>query len=100
MSYHDPAEWLKGGIARCLRERFGWEAERADQAAEAAVDHLQSEYGGDRIYIPARSKAARNAAIRREFNGRNLPDICVRYGLSPARVYQIVNQPETSRGNP
>lgn len=61
-----------------------------NRLAAALVDGLRSRLGGADVYIPAPDKSARNAAIRAEFNGRNMQEICRRYDVKPSTVYRIV----------
>jgi Mor family transcriptional regulator len=69
---------------------------QAISSSATAVERLRHEMGGRVVYMPRRhpwaSKAQRNAAIRREFNGRNLREICVKYQLSRASVYRICRE--------
>lgn len=49
-----------------------------------------------RYYWPQKfmglDSVARDEAIRTDFTGRNLKEVCDRYGVSPATVYRAVNQ--------
>lgn len=52
-------------------------------------------YAGSEYYLPYMhnlSKSERNALIRRDFNGRNLRDVCRKYGVSKTTVYRACNQ--------
>lgn len=65
---------------------------RAIARAAAKLGHAGSEY-----YLPAlhsMTRTERNDAIRREFNGRNLADVCRKYGVHRATVYRIVRRGE------
>lgn len=71
-----------------------------EQLAEAVTRELSRQLGGTRLYIPAcADRAERDAAIRSEFNGRNMATVCARYGIKPRRVYQIMNE-NTQDGPP
>lgn len=54
---------------------------------------------GREFYWPASYRrftvAERNAAIRSEFNGRNLRDLCERYDVSHQTIYRIVRRNES-----
>lgn len=63
---------------------------KAIMCAAAESGHAGAEY-----YLPAMhtlTRADRNAAIRREFNGQNLKAICRKYGLGRTSVYMIVRR--------
>jgi len=54
---------------------------------------LSARLGGQRLYIPLTERlavAARNRAIREEFNGRNLTDLAIKYDLTPRWIRIIV----------
>lgn len=81
-------------IARC---ELGMAEVQALQIAKAMVGGLRKRYGGMRIggrgaaiYIPAPSKAERNAAICHEFNGANHQEVMQRHGIRRAQLYRIV----------
>lgn len=58
--------------------------------ATTLVDGLRSRIGGGDVYIPALGRSARNAAIREEFYGRKMTEICRRYNIKPSTAYRIV----------
>lgn len=53
-------------------------------------------FGGERAYIsrrPGEGRYARNAQIRRDYKaGERIPLLQRRYDLSPARLWQIINE--------
>ena len=53
-------------------------------------------FGGERAYIsrrPGEGRFARNAQIRRDYKaGERIPLLQRRYALSPARLWQIINE--------
>ncbi len=54
---------------------------------------LADNFGGTSIYIPQRRELMKNkvyAAIYKEFNGSNLPELTKKYGVSKSTVYKIV----------
>lgn len=86
---------LANEITAILRERIGYHEQFAAPIAEAIVSGLASRRGGDMLYVPTgnrkpRQLTERNAAIRAEFNGRNRKQLCEKWGISKARLYQIV----------
>lgn len=86
----DAAVALHYDIASAICDEFGMEEGLASCLAEAITRGLRARVGGQDIYIPAPDKRERDAAIRREFNGRNLEFVCRRYGISKSRLYEIV----------
>jgi len=91
------AESLVSEISSMVREHMGLKDPWADMFAHMFVDALRMRLGGQRIYIPKRPQdlAARDAAVRQEFNGTNLADVCKKYGLSKSTVYRIVRRHPT-----
>lgn len=71
-----------------------------DQARTVAAAVIQwgadQGHAGDRHYWPCRfrelTSEERDAAIRRDFNGRNLKEVCRRFGVSHMTVYRAVRQ--------
>jgi Mor family transcriptional regulator len=59
-------------------------------------NQVRSVFGGERAYIsrrPGEGRFARNAQIRRDYKaGERIPLLQRRYGLSPARLWQIINE--------
>ena len=57
---------------------------------------VRSVFGGERAYIsrrPGEGRFARNAQIRRDYKaGERIPLLERRYGLSPSRLWQIINE--------
>jgi Mor family transcriptional regulator len=92
----DAAVELQFEITQIVQEEIGYNEMFANMIAEALTRGLRRRLGGQEVYIPAPDKAARNAAIKREFNGRNLAEMCRKYDLSPSGVYKIVGQKSTS----
>ncbi|TQE91142.1 MAG: DNA-binding protein, partial [Spiribacter salinus] len=52
--------------------------------------NMQLSWGGARLYIPCKDRAARDAAIRAEFTGRNHDEVCRRHGISRRTLYRII----------
>ncbi len=72
------------------------QAQPREQMARTALElvrGLARDMGGDQVYIPknhAHEVAAKCAAIRREFRGRNHRQLAEKYGISVMRVRQIL----------
>jgi len=79
-------------LSQGLQSGAGLAAEDARKIA-AAVIRWGAEQGhaGDRYYWPCQfrelSPGERQAAIRSEFNGRNLNHVCKKYGVGSRAVY-------------
>jgi Mor family transcriptional regulator len=72
-------------------------SEEARQIVETigldALLALSRKFPGERIYIPEPARlaaAARNRAIRAEFNGRNYRELAVKYGLTTRWIRVLV----------
>ena len=79
--------------------------EECRQIAEAigleALLELSARMGGERVYIPLPERlatAARNRAIRAEFNGRNYRALAVKYGLTVRWIRCLVSGGQRDNG--
>lgn len=79
----EPATSLYHGLVEDLGE---------PSLAQRVMESLRRRFGGQRVYIEAPPAAARAAEIRSRYNGRNRIEICHEYGISRARLYQIVGR--------
>lgn len=84
---------VRQAIARSLIDS-GIDNDLAETAASAAIQSVQSEFAGDRVYI-AKSKElelkARNRAIIRDWRaGERVPLLSRRYGVSIRHIRRIV----------
>lgn len=71
----------------------------ADLARELAED-VRLKWGGGLIYIPQGARferQQRDAAIWREFNGRNHADLARRHGLTLSCVYDVLARERARR---
>lgn len=82
------AEWIND-FAIGLREEFNLNHNEALQRAASLMDRVSAVRPADNYYWPSKAKSERDAAILREFNGRNLQEIKHKYGVSKATVYSI-----------
>lgn len=78
-------------IAEKFMRSYGWERDRAYEAALLATDELRAEYGGMRHYIPKKNGEARRHILA-EFNGRNIPELSQKYGVSIRQIYRYVGR--------
>jgi len=91
-------------IAGSLPDVLAQALQAAGEMDEAAAGELarrivrwgaENGFARSEYYWPTATpedRRARDAAIRTEFNGRNLRDVCRRYGVSPATVYRAARQ--------
>lgn len=62
-------------------------------AVQIVIEAAKCGHAGTDYYLPTFShlnRDERNARIRLEFNGRNLKDVCRKYGVSRRTVYRAV----------
>lgn len=97
----DAAIQLEHDFVEIIRRQIGMHETLATIHAQALVRGLRDLHGGRELWIPAPDKSERNAAIRREFNGTNLNEVCARHGISRTSLYRIIGgaQPK-GRGGP
>lgn len=83
-------------LAGGLQAELGLTEDEAVRIACGMARWIAPRAGGDVLYVPKAceiDRAARNAAIRREFNGRNRDEICARYRVSKSTFYDIIGGP-------
>lgn len=91
-------------IVDIARAGLGVSEGEATRMASAIVRGLRQRYGGVRLgqrglYIPAPGKEERNAAVRREFDGTNGPEVMRRHGIKRSTLYAIVGQRNRNGSN-
>ena len=95
---------LSYDIVEIARTGLGVPEGEATRMAATIVQGLRQRYGGVRLgqrglYIPAPGKEERNAAVRREFDGTNGPDVMRRHGIKRSTLYAIVGQRNRNGSN-
>lgn len=80
---------LQGEIADALRTATGLHESISMQWSVLITDHLRKRLGTQHVYIPAPSRAARDASIYRDYNGSNAADVCQRHGVSRTSMHRI-----------
>lgn len=78
-------------LTATIRDEVGMGEALAMQFADVICSGLARRNPGTYIYVPAASRMERRAlysAIANEFNGRNLDEVCRRYGVSKTTVYK------------
>lgn len=88
----DNALLLQGEIADAITSEIGLKAEMAADWAARITGALRRRLGAQQIYIPGPSKAERDAAIYRDYNGTNAGEVCARYAVSRSRMHDIVKE--------
>lgn len=88
----DAAVALLYEMTTIVREEIGMNELFAAQIAEAITRGLRRRLGGEYHYIPAPDKTERDAAIRAQFNGRNLEEVARCHGVSRRQAYRIVTK--------
>ena len=85
-------EDMKREFCLIVQEELGFADIYAQQVSDAIVRGLRKRRGGDEIYIPVADKNERDAAIRAAFTGSNRGEVCIRFGISKATFYNILNR--------
>jgi Mor family transcriptional regulator len=88
---YDTATALLYDMTEVIREAFALDEIAALVMAEIFLSGCRSKWGAQEIYFPAPDKRERDAAIKREFNGRNLREVCQKHRVSRSRLYEIVS---------
>lgn len=74
-------------------KRSGDSPDEARKRAEAAAIALSQYFGGRQFYIPMNNglqRSLRDQKIFADFNGQNVPELAVRYGVSIQMVYRVI----------
>lgn len=90
------SEWLND-LALGLKQEFNLDHNESIKRAESLMNKVSAVRPAGKYYWPAISKESRNTAISSEFNGRNLPDVKRKYGISKRTVYNIQSKAQQKR---
>lgn len=93
----DNAVLLQGEISDALRAEIGLKEEISADWSGRIVAYLRRRLGAQQLYIPAPSKAERDAGIFRDYNGTNAGEVCQRYGVSRSRMHEIYQREHERR---
>ena len=100
--HEDAAVALHYEITAIIREEVGVDEASASRLAEDITRGLRKRFTGQYLgeyYLAGgmtlRERSIRDKAIRTEFNGTNRAEVCAKYGISKARLYQIVGRNAT-----
>lgn len=87
----DSAVNFRNDLVRIIRESLGLPESIATPMADELAKGLKRQMGG--LYIPAREiRNARDAAVLRDFNGRNHSDVMRSHSLSRRTFYRIIGR--------
>ncbi len=92
LAHHVSESLVKDGVAK----------RQAETVAKSAAERVSQHWGGQLVYIPtgaAFRRAKRNLEIIKKWNGRNSLELCREYGLTRARLYQILKVPRNKRAD-
>lgn len=85
---------LQDEITEIIRMAESRSESEAARLAAVVVEGLRRRRGGDTLYIPTGiapgGRRQRDQAIRSEFNGRNIRELCAKHRLSRSRMYDIL----------
>lgn len=87
----DAAANFHNDLVRIIRETLGLPEKVAVPMADELARGLKGRMGG--LYVPAREiREAAEAAILRDFNGRNHAEVMRRHRISRATLYRILKR--------
>ena len=90
----DTAINLQAEVETIIRDACATPSAEAARIAPPIVDGLRRRMGGNTLHIPVGltrdERAHRDAHILNQYNGRNRPELCKKYGISKSRFYQII----------
>ncbi len=88
----DAAADFHNELVRLIRETLGLPEKIAVPMADVLAAGLQRRMGG--LMVPKREiRGARDAAVLRDFNGRNHAEVMRAHGISRATLYRIIGKP-------
>ena len=83
---------LLSEMIEIVRQELGVNQCDADQIGASIMRGMRRYYGGHEIYIPAQDKSERDAAIKRDFNGRNVKEVAHAHNVCRKTVYNIAKK--------
>ena len=87
----DAAVDFHNDLVRVIRESLGLPEKVAVPMADELAKGLQAQLGG--LYIPAREiREVRDAAVLRDFNGRNHAEVMRDHRICRATLYNIIRR--------
>ncbi len=86
---YDAAVDFRNTLIRIIRKTLGLPELVAVPMADVLARGFSAELGG--LYVTKREiRASRNAAVLRDFNGRNHVEVMHRYGISRRTLYRVI----------
>lgn len=93
----DSAAEFRNDLVRVIRDSLGLPEKIALPMADELAKGMNRRMGG--LYIPAREiRDTRDAAVLRDFNGRNQIEVLRVHDISRATFYRIINRRRGSGG--
>jgi long-subunit acyl-CoA synthetase (AMP-forming) len=81
---------LKSELVAAACVATGQTAEQVSEVIAPAVEHLQKQYGGGKLYVPKIGRKVSAAEVRRDLkNGLRQSQICRKYGIS-TRTFKML----------
>lgn len=94
----DAALQLEHDLSEIVLHVSGMHEREAFTLSKAIVRGLRQRYGGVRLYIPTPDKAERDAAVLRDFNGRNMAEVMQKHGIKRSTFYNIISKTGNRHG--
>jgi Mor family transcriptional regulator len=85
----DPWEALRVDYVRIVQECTGATPDVSMRAAAELVRAFRVKFGGADLYVP-RPARYDEAALLREFDGRNVDEVCTKHGIAHSTLYRAV----------
>jgi Mor family transcriptional regulator len=85
----DAAANFRDDLVRIIRNALGLPESIAVPMADELAKGMKRELGGVNIPV-GEIRAVRDAAVRRDFNGRNQSEVIKRHGISRRTFYRII----------
>lgn len=83
---------LKSELVTAACVATGQSAEQVSSVIGPAVEHLQREYGGGKLYVPKLGRKVSSSEIRRDKKiGLSQAAICRKYGISRRTFQTLLN---------
>lgn len=88
---HDPWEALRVDYVRIVQECTGAPPDVSMRAAAELVRAFRVKFGGAEVYVRPPDRYD-EAALLREFDGRNIDEVCTKHRISRSTLYRVVGR--------
>ena len=78
-------------IIAAVLDKSNMQQDQKDCLQNKLENALRHELGGQRVYVN-KNKRVEPTEVKRMFNGSNVDDVRQAFGISRARIYQIINE--------